>query len=161
MYYWIDLYSFSNIKLNPYFFFLFPKYLIHFKRAFLIKICPLSVVVVVVVVVNCSNLHLLLQNHWTNSNQTCHKSCLDDEKSSLFKWRAPPFSKGDSYEIAKIHWQNLNIFFWRTTWPISTKLGTNHLWVTGIQVCSNKGPRPFPRRYNFEIRWRKFKNLRL
>ena len=32
------------------------------------------------------------------------------------------------------------IFFSRTTGPISTKLGTKHPWVKGIQVCSNEGP---------------------
>ena len=33
-----------------------------------------------------------------------------------------PFPRGDNYEIAKIHWQNLKIFSSRTTVPISTKL---------------------------------------
>ena len=48
----------------------------------LIKICPLSVVVVVVVVVvgvvavNLSHFHLLPKNHWTNFNQTWHKTSL-------------------------------------------------------------------------------------
>ena len=40
------------------------------RWAFLIKICPLSVIVVVV---NFSHFHLLLQNHWANFNQTWHK----------------------------------------------------------------------------------------
>ena len=39
----------------------------------------------------------------------------------------------------------------RTTWPISTKLGTKHPWVKGTQVCSNEGPRAFPRGNNFGI----------
>ena len=30
--------------------------------------------------------------------------------------------------------------FSRTPGPISTNLGTNHPWLKGIQVCSNKGP---------------------
>ena len=69
------------------------------KWAFLIKICPLSVVVVVVVtvvivVVNFSHFHLLPQNQWTNFNQTWHKASLGEGDSSLFKWRAQPFSKG-------------------------------------------------------------------
>ena len=33
----------------------------------------------------------------------------------------------------------------KSTEPISTKLGTKHPWLKGIQVCSNKGPCPFPR----------------
>ena len=52
--------------------------------------------------------------------------------SSLFKWRPRPFPRGDNYEIVKIHWRNLKIFFSRTTGPISTKLGTKHPCVKGI-----------------------------
>ena len=62
-----------------------------------------------------------------------------------------PFPKGDNYEIVKIHWWNVKVFFSRTTGPISTKLCTKHPWVKGIQVCSNEGPRPFPRGDNYEI----------
>jgi hypothetical protein len=36
-------------------------------------------------------------------------------------------------------------FFSRTTGPILTKLGTNHPWREGIQVCSNEGDCPSPR----------------
>ena len=52
----------------------------------------------------------------------------------------PPFSRGDYYEHAKIQWWILNVFFSRSTEPISTKLGTNHPWLKGYQVCSNEGP---------------------
>ena len=48
-----------------------------------------------------------------------------------------PFPWGDYYEIANKHWWNSKIFFSRTTGPISTKLGIKHLWVKGIQACSN------------------------
>ena len=61
------------------------------------------------------------------------------------------FSRGDNYKMVKIHWRNLKIFFSRTTEPISTKLGTKHPWMKGIQVYSNEGPRPFPRADNYEI----------
>ena len=64
------------------------------KWALLIKICPLSVVVVVGVVLNFSHFHLLLQNHSTNINQTWHKASVSERDSSLFKWRALPFSNG-------------------------------------------------------------------
>jgi len=37
----------------------------------------------------------------------------------------------------------LNDFFSRTTGPISTKLGREHAWGMGIQICSNKGAGPF------------------
>ena len=61
-----------------------------------------------------------------------------------------PFPRRDNKEIAKLHCQNLKIFFIRTTGPISTKLGTKHLWVMGIQICSNEKPRPFLRGDNNE-----------
>ena len=62
-----------------------------------------------------------------------------------------PFPRGDNFEIAKIHWQNLKIFFSRTTWPISIENGIKHPWVKGIQICSNEGPRLFPRGDNWEV----------
>jgi hypothetical protein len=40
--------------------------------------------------------------------------------------------------------ENFKIFS-RTCQPISIKLGTNHPWVKGIQVCTNKGPGPLKR----------------
>ena len=36
------------------------------------------------------------------------------------------FPRGDNYEIVKIHWQNIKIFFYRATGPISTKLNKKH-----------------------------------
>ena len=90
-----------------------------------ITIYPLSVVVVVivVVVVNFSHCHLLLQNLWTNFNQTCNNAYFGEWDSSLFKWRARPFPKGDNYEIPKIHTSIFNEFttpylekcIWRVT----------------------------------------------
>ena len=50
--------------------------------------------------------------------------------------------RGDNWEIIKINWQLLKIFFSGTTGPNSTKLGTEHPWVKEIQICSNKGPHP-------------------
>ena len=51
-----------------------------------------------------------------------------------------PFPRGDNNEIAKIHLQNLKIFFSRTARLLSNKLGTLHPWMKGIQVCSNEQP---------------------
>ena len=31
------------------------------------------------------------------------------------------------------------------------KIGTKHLWVVGIQVCTSEGSCPFPRGDNYEI----------
>ena len=46
-----------------------------------------------------------------------------------------------------------------STWPISIQLGTKHRWVKGIQVCSNEGPRPFPRGDNYEVPKNTLKNI--
>ena len=70
------------------------------------------------------------------------------------------FPRGDNYEIEKIHWQHLKVFFSRIAGPISTKLNTEHLSVKRIQVCSNEGSHPFPRGDNYEIAkisWQIFK----
>ena len=61
-----------------------------------------------------------------------------------------PFPRGDNYEIGKIQLQNLKIFYSRTTGPISTKLGTKHPWVKGIQVYTNEVLSLFPRGDNFK-----------
>ena len=85
------------LKVCPY-----STFLAHLSRRlrwdFLIQICPLSVVVVgvVVVVIKFSHFHLLFQKHWAKFKQTWHKASLGEGESSLFKWRAPPFSKGRS-----------------------------------------------------------------
>ena len=75
-------------------------------RAFLIKICLLSVLVMLVVVVvgvKFSPFHLLLQNHWANLNQTWHKVSLG-EGIEVYSNEGPcPFSRGDNYDIAKIY----------------------------------------------------------
>jgi hypothetical protein len=47
-------------------------------------------------------------------------------------------------------WGHLKIFFYRTTGPILTRLGTNHSWIKGIQDCSKEGNRPSPRVDNSE-----------
>ena len=75
-----------------------------------------------------------------------------------------PFPGGDNYEIAKTHWWNLKIFFSRSTWQLSTKLGIKHLWEKGIQICSNRRPYPFPRGDNNEIvkiHWQSFSQVSL
>jgi hypothetical protein len=49
-----------------------------------------------------------------------------------------PLQRGDNYKNVKMGWGYLKIFS-RTTGPILTRLGTNHFWVKGIQVCSKEG----------------------
>ena len=96
-------------------------------------------VVVIVVVVNFSYFHLLLQNHWANFNQTWHKASLGEGNSSFSNEGPCPFSRGDNYEMAKIHWHISKIFSSTNTGPISTKFGTNHLWVKGFKIVQMKG----------------------
>ena len=47
-------------------------------------------------------------------------------------------------------------FFSRTARTNSTKLGTHHPWVKGLQICSNEGPGPHQRgdnHKNAKIGW--------
>ena len=89
------------------------------KWAFLITCRPSSVRPSVCLSVNFSHFHLL-QNHWANFNQTWHKVSLCEGDSSLFKRRAPPFSKGRKLGnkknklttvknlLLQNHWANFN-----------------------------------------------------
>jgi hypothetical protein len=45
------------------------------------------------------------------------------------------------------------IFVFRTSKPISVKLGINHPYVKGILNCSNKGPGPLQRGNNHKMKW--------
>jgi hypothetical protein len=58
-----------------------------------------------------------------------------------------PSPRGDNSKRVKIYKNYFKIFS-RTTGPISTRFGTNHPWGEGIQVSSNKGRSPSPRRNN-------------
>jgi hypothetical protein len=53
------------------------------------------------------------------------------------KGPSPP-QRGDNHKNVKMGWGHFKIFFSRTIGPILTRLGTNHPWVKGIQVCSKK-----------------------
>ena len=48
--------------------------------------------------------------------------------SHLTEWRAMSFLREDINKIVKLHWWKLKIFS-RTTWQISSKLGTKHPWI--------------------------------
>ena len=65
------------------------------RNRFLIDVCSLSVIVV-----NISNVCLLLKNHWANFNETCNKASLGLGNSSLFNRRATFFFREDD-SIAK------------------------------------------------------------
>ena len=133
--------------------------------AFLIKIRPLSVVVVVVVI-NFSHFHLLecwnegpnffqgmIITKWRKYIDIFFKSscpCIFVwSKLKFIQWRVLLLSpRGDNYGKAKIHWWNLKIFFSRTTGPISTKLDTIILGWRGFKFVQIKTP-PFSKRRYF------------
>ena len=95
--------------------------------------------------INFSHFHLLLRAHWTNDNQIWYKAFFGDVNPCLFKQIFTPFLREENLEIAKIHWQNLKIFFSRTSWLISTKLCTKHIWVIGLKFVYMKGHASFQR----------------
>jgi hypothetical protein len=59
-----------------------------------------------------------------------------------------PLQGGDNHKNVKMGWGHLKIFFSRTTGPILIRLGINHPWGKGIQVCSNEGGCPSRRGSN-------------
>ena len=63
-----------------------------------------------------------------------HPSLGEGPVFKFAQMKGPPFSKGDNYEIAKILWRILKIFFFRTAESISTKFDTKQPWVKGIQI---------------------------
>jgi hypothetical protein len=66
----------------------------------------------------------LLQTRRTNYNQSWRKLFKGD--SELYKWRTTPSPRGENSKQVKILWKCFKVFFSRTRWPISIKLGTNH-----------------------------------
>jgi hypothetical protein len=104
------------------------------KWTFLIAHCPASICPSV-----CKLLHFYLisritgpiltrlgTNHsWVKRIQVCSK-----EGDS-------PSPRGYNSGRVKIHWKFLKIFFPRTGWSKSIKLGTNYLWEKGILVFSS------------------------
>jgi hypothetical protein len=59
-----------------------------------------------------------------------------------------PFQRGDNHKNLKMGWGRLKIFFYITTGPSLTRLGTNHSGEKRILVCSSKGDIPSPRADN-------------
>ena len=74
-----------------------------------------------------------------------------------------PFSKGDHYQIGKIHWRNLKIFISRITGLISMKLDTQHPRMIWFQVCSKLTTPLYKEKYlrNSKNTLEKFFNLLL
>ena len=105
---------------------------------------------------NIKKLYILLQNRWVSFNQTKHKASLGEGDSSSFNRMATHFSKKEMITIAKIHWRK-KIFFALNLF----QLDTDHPWVKGIPLCSNKRPHPFPTGDNDEIEKIHWRNLKV
>jgi hypothetical protein len=56
-----------------------------------------------------------------------------------------PFQRGDNHKNVKMRCVHSKIILSRTTGPILTRLGANHPWEKGIQVCKNEGDCPSSR----------------
>ena len=65
----------------------------------------------------------------------------------IFTNKGPhPSSRGDNNKIIKIYGEYFKIFYFRSTGPISTKLGIKHPWIQEIQILfSNKESCPSTR----------------
>jgi hypothetical protein len=50
-----------------------------------------------------------------------------------------PLQRGDNNKNVEMGWGHLKIFFFRTTRPSLTRLGTNHPWGRGFQFVQMKG----------------------
>ena len=98
-----------------------------------------------------SHFHLLLKNYWTNFILAWLKNPLVDGIQICSNEGPRPFPRGDNSKNIKMIPKTLKIFFFRTTWSISTKLGTKHPLVVVIHVSSNEGPCPFSKGDNYEI----------
>ena len=71
------------------------------------------------------------------------QSILGSRGFKFVQMKRPALFQGETItKLVKIHYRHLKILVSRTTVPISTKLGTKHPWVKGIQVSSNEGPPP-------------------
>ena len=86
--------------------------------------------------------------------------CKYAEGSSELFWST--FVRCPSSLLSSSSSQAVHIFilFFRITGPISTKLGTKHPLVMGIQTCSNEEPHLFPRGDIYgqaKINWRNLK----
>ena len=98
---------------------------------------------VVGVVVNFSQFYLLLQNHWTTFNQNLAQSILGWWGFKFVQMKGLSFSKGKLLRKSENTLTKLK----KSSSPeplghytISTKLGTMHPCMKGIQVCSNEEP---------------------
>jgi hypothetical protein len=84
---------------------------------------------------------LFLHNQKVNFNQTWYKSSLGKGNFELFKQRPRSFfQSGDNHKNGKMGWDQLNIFFSRTTMPKYLILTWKLSDIMQIQSCSHHGP---------------------
>ena len=88
-----------------------------------------------------SHLTLLLWNHWTDFNQTCHKCSLDGP--------LPDFGVDRKFNMAamanNVFWlvETLKIFLSETIKPIELWLSRNDHWVVLYSICESFVDRKF------------------
>ena len=87
-----------------------------------------------------------IQRAWSFSFSKCATTSVSERSAGLpfFLTRLSRRLKWAFLIACRPSVRKLLIFFSRTTGPISTKLGTKHPWVEGIQVYSNGSLTPFP-----------------
>lgn len=112
----------------------------------MINCCPSSSVRSYVrLSVNFSNFHLLLQNYYANSNQTCHISYLGKKNESLYKYVFPlNIYYLDNSKIVKIDCRQLKSLN-QNHWT-NFKLSKKHPQAKTVHVCQNKRKCALPRR---------------
>ena len=84
-------------------------------------------------------------------SQTWHKAPLGEGIQVCSNGGSRPFPRGETYEIAKMYWQNFKNLLLKNHWANFNQTWHKAPLGEGIQVCSNEGPRPFPRGDNYEI----------
>ena len=73
-------------------------------------------------------------NHLANFRQTWHKASLGKRGFKFVKLNETALFQGETFTKYRKHVDgNFKIFFYRTTGPISNKLGKKHSWVKKIQ----------------------------
>ena len=102
--------------------------------------------------VNFSYFQILFQNHWANLKQIWREHPWVEGMIKFVQTKGHAFlPRGDNSENVKLYWKYLKIFYSWTIWPFSTKLGTKHPWIEGIQFSSNAGSCLSPRGDKSEI----------
>ena len=111
------------------------------------QICSFFVVVVIVVVVVVVGVVVNL-SHFIFFFRTTEP--ISTKLGTKHPW-VKGIQTGYNYNIAKIHWRNLKIFFSKITGTISAKLKHKAFLGKGLSGLLKKGPHPYPREGDYDI----------